>query len=435
MKDAIRQLTLIYLKTLATLQLRKCSPEVIAITGSAGKTSCRQAVSLLLSSGYKIHSTAGGLNSEWGVPLAILEQESGYNSPVLWAKSLLGGLRKLLTDWGKYDFFIAELGVDKPNDMEYLLSFIHPTVGVVLNILPVHTEQFSSLGARSLENIAAEKGKLIADLPSDGEAILNFDDPEVSKMALVSRAHITSFGLNPESDLWADAVEVGEFGFRMMVHHEGRSYAFSSNQWLTHRYAYTFLAALAVGTVRGINLDRGIKILANNYILPPGRMHRFVGVCGTTLIDSSYNASTTPMLAALDFLGTFSDRIKIAALGDMRELGPLAQEEHEKVAARAVQTADSIVTVGPLMEKYLRSKALSLGFPPEKITSFKSSVEAGEFIKKKLIKGGEVILAKGSQNTIFMERLVEVLLDNLEEDRSKLCRRGKYWDQLRDKNF
>ncbi|MDP2873722.1 MAG: Mur ligase family protein [bacterium] len=431
MKNLVQNLSLFYFKILAFLQLKKGYGEIIGITGSAGKTSCRMAISTLLSSKYKVFSTEGGLNSEWGVPLAILKQQSGYSSPTLWLKAFFGSLLTLLFDWQKYDKYVLELGVDKPNDMRYLLSFIKPKVGVVLNVLPVHTEQFVSLGGDLVERIAEEKGKLVAALPPEGTAVLNYDDPLVHQMSGKCRAKIFSFGLNSQSDLWAENVEVGEFGFRMLVHSQNRTYSFETAQWLNRDYAHTILAALAVGVTEGVALETGVEILSQKLELPPGRMGRFSGIKGSVIIDSSYNASREPTLAALDFLASFTDRRKIAALGDMRELGPLSKDEHGAVATKAVQVADEIVAVGPQTRDYFVPKALALGFPADKIHSFLNSQEAGEFIRDTIIQGKEAILVKGSQNTIFMERVVESLLAKPEEDRLKLCRRGEYWDKLR----
>lgn len=431
MKNFVRNLPLFYFKILAFWQLRKGRGEIIGLTGSAGKTSCRMAITTLLSSKYKVFSTEGGLNSEWGVPLAILKQQSGYSSPALWLKAFFGSLKTLLFDWQPYDKYVLELGVDKPNDMKYLLSFIKPKVGVVLNVLPVHTEQFVPLGGDLVERIAEEKGKLIASLPFEGMAILNYDDPLVHQMSDKCRTKILSFGLSAQHDLWAEKIELGEFGFRMLVHFQNRTCSFETATWLNRDYAYTILAALAVGVVEDIPLEKGVEILSQRLELPPGRMGRFFGIKGTVIIDSSYNASREPTLAALDFLSTFTNRKKIAALGDMRELGPLSKVEHEAVAEKAVQVADEIVTVGPQMRAYFVPKALALGFPANKLHSFLNSQEAGEFLRDKIIQGKEAILVKGSQNTIFMERVVEVLLAAPEQDRQRLCRRGEYWETIR----
>lgn len=431
MRSLVRNLALSYLKLLAFLQLKKGNGEIIGITGSAGKTSCRMAITTLLSTKYKVFSTEGGLNSEWGVPLAILKQQSGYSSPALWLKAFFGSLWTLLFDWQKYDQYVLELGVDKPNDMEYLLSFIQPKIGVVLNVLPVHTEQFVSLGGDLVERIAEEKGKLVASLPAEGTAILNYDDSFVRQMAGKCRAKILSFGLKSQHDLWAEKIEVGEFGFRMLVHFQNRAYSFETSHWLNRDYAHTILAALAVGVTEGVALETGVEILSQKLELPPGRIGRFSGIKGSVIIDSSYNASREPTLAALDFLAAFTDRRKIAALGDMRELGPLSKVEHEAVAAKAVQVADEIVIVGPQMRDFFVPKALALGFPESKVHTFLNSQEAGVFIRDKIIQGQEAILVKGSQNTIFMERVVEILLATPEQDRQRLCRRGEYWDKVR----
>jgi UDP-N-acetylmuramoyl-tripeptide--D-alanyl-D-alanine ligase len=127
----------------------------------------------------------------------------------------------------------------------------------------------------------------------------------------------------------------------------------------------------------------------------------------------------------LDTLDQFENR-KVAVLGDMRELGSQAEIEHKKAAQKAVRVADKIILVGPLMKNYFLPEAKKQGFPEEKITSFLSPYKAANFVKKNIQKK-DVVLIKGSQNTIFLEIVVKKLMANPEEAESLLCRQSDFW--------
>ena len=354
-----------YLRFFARWQLKKINPDIIGVTGSVGKTSTTLAIGAILKTKYQT-KICSGMNSESGIPLNILGLKLVNYSAWDWLRVMLLAPVMILINWRKYEKYVVEMGVDEPKsprNMEYLLTIVRPRVGVWLNVAPVHTQQFGSV-----EAIATEKGKLIAQLPDNGMAILNKHDPLVWQWSKKTKAQVISF---------------------------------------------TDDAAAAVGKVFGINEKVDFK-------LPPGRMSLIPGIKNSLIIDSSYNASRESMFMALRVLGSYKNRRKIAVLGDMRELGDLAKQEHEAVAEEASKVADVIVTVGPLMKQYLRAKY-----------SFMSSREAGRFINDKLIQEGDVILVKGSQNTIFLEIVVEMLMQHPEQADELLCRRGKYWDKIR----
>ncbi len=171
--------------------------------------------------------------------------------------------------------------------------------------------------------------------------------------------------------------------------------------------------ALAVGKIFGINKMPPFE-------LPAGRGRIFSGINGSKLIDSSYNSSPIPLANALEKLLQEKGKRKIAVLGDMRELGDITESEHKKIAKLAATTADIVITVGPLWKEYANFKY-----------QFANSYQAGKFLQNYL-KPGDLVLFKGSQNTIFLETSVEMCLAN-KSDISKLCRRGKFWDKQREK--
>lgn len=354
-----------YLRFFARWQLNKIKPDIIGVTGSVGKTSAALAMGAILATKYATKVCAGA-NSESGIPLNILGLKLTNYSAWDWLRVMFLAPVMILVNWRRYEKYVVEMGVDEPKapkNMGYLLTIVKPRIGVWLNVAAVHTQQFGTVTA-----IAAEKGKLIEQLPDDGIAVLNRNDPLVWQWSKKTRVKVIPF---------------------------------------------TEDAAITVGKIFGINKKVDFKPA-------PGRMSLIEGIKNSLIIDASYNASRESMFRALEVLAGYKHRRKIAVLGDMRELGALAAAEHTAVAQRAKKIADVIVTVGPLMRRYLASRY-----------SFMSAKEAGKLIKDKLLQENDVVLVKGSQNTIFLEIVVEMLMRHPEQADELLCRRGKYWDKIR----
>jgi len=404
MKQVIYWLVLFYIRFLAKLQLIKVRPLIIGVTGSAGKTSLRNAIEAVLKDKYKDRvKVSYKANSETGIPLNILglpARNYGYGD---WLWILPLSLWKLLTNWQKYDVYVVELGVDSPNppkNMGYLLTIVKPKIGVWLNVLAVHTEAFDDLPGDPVDNIAKEKGKLITNLAADGWAVLNVNDKRVIKFKTKTQAKVVSF----------DKIKIE-----------------LKNQILGEEYQATFAAAIAVAKILGITEKQAVMGLEKNFKLPPGRMSVIKGIKNSIIIDSSYNASPVPTILALKSLKQVASGRKVAVLGDMRELGKITKIGHEQVAKAAAGATDLVVTVGPLMKEYLIPKLKQVGYKGE-VYSFKTAYEAAEELKNKLVRTGDTVLVKGSQNMIFLEIVVEALMKNPQLADRLLCRRGRFWD-------
>jgi len=430
------------LRLLAILQLKKMGGRVIGITGSVGKTTCKDFLFDLLKTKYRVKKTPKSLNSESGVPLAILNQESGYSNPLLWLKTFGGIILTLVFDWQRVDFFIIEMGVDKPGDMGYLLSFLKPHLAIFLGVKPVHTAAFEDF-ENPLWAIYQEKKKLVEVLPKEGKAVLNLEDEFLKNDSLLletlNKNGVLAIGIanspdqtrGPLADLNAISdISSSENGLRFNLNEGRSSLGLSFPNVLGNGFALTLGSAIVLAKKLGIS-DEAIKQSALNFRLAPGRMNLIKGIKDTIIIDSSYNASKYPMLMALDVLAEFCNRHKIAVLGDMRELGQIAKTEHEEVAQKAVLICDEIVLVGPLMKEYFLPMATLGGFPKDRIYWFLDSREAARFVRDDLVKGNEAILVKGSQNTIFLERVVYALMLEKEKSKDLLCRQEEYWGKIR----
>lgn len=445
MKSYLSWLVLYYLRFFARLQLKKYAPDIIGITGTAGKTSAQAAVAAVLKDKYRL-KISHKANSESGIPLNILGLSLSSFSAFDWLRVLLLAPIRLIVHWEPHDKYVVEMGIDSPNppkNMEYLLTIIQPRTGIFLNTQPMHSEYFDHLTKQTHPHkrreeirhlIADEKGKLITSLPENGLAILNHDDDTVSKFSDQTIAQQMTFSK------WRKDKKI-TVGFSNVIQTlDGTKISFhTDNQTKTahfptfllpDHFGYTFCAALCIAIDEDYSLEEGINLLEKNYKLPPGRSTLIPGINGSVIIDSSYNASAQPTIDLLSMTAKLNGGRSLALLGDIRELGKETQIEHQRVIKHALITTNHLYLVGPLMLKYAipylekhRPKNFSVDW-------FDNAHLASEKIKKD-IKPGDVLLVKGSQNTIFLEHAVKKIMRRPEMADKILCRRGQFWNDRR----
>lgn len=399
--------------------LRSNRVQVIAVTGSVGKTSTKEAIFNLLSSKFDVYSSKKSFNTEFGLSLAVLqEEESGFSSPMAWLRILK---RVLFNKKKVYKKIILEMGADKPGDIKKLVKIASPTIAVVTSVRPVHLApgQFSSL-----EAIAKEKGTLVAHLPKEGMAVLNNDDDLVRNMRTV--AGRLTYGVKNEAMLMAKDIKTGAKDLQFTAHFHGQSAEFTIPV-LGEFQVYVLLPAIAVGLQLGMKLSECAAGLAD-FSLPAGRMNPIAGINRSQIIDSSYNASPTTVATALDLLAQLKATRKIAALGTMNELGEMTYAAHIEAGKKAAQVAKLLIAVGHEAPT-IRRGALEGGMQEEQIHTFFDSEEAGEFLKGQL-KAGDLVLVKGSQNRVRMEKLVKLIMKEPKKASELLCRQGEVWANI-----
>src|SRR3989344_958259 len=174
----------------ARLILKKYKPEIIAVTGSVGKTSTKNAIFAVLASRFRTRASEGSYNNELGVPLSIIGGRAQGKNIFGWFGIFLQALFLILIKNKNYpDMLVLEFAADHPGDIEKLSKLVRPRVGVLTAIAPAHTQFF-----KTLENIKEEKSKLIKMLPSDGVAVLNIDDAMVAQLALITKVKVLTYG-------------------------------------------------------------------------------------------------------------------------------------------------------------------------------------------------------------------------------------------------
>jgi UDP-N-acetylmuramoyl-tripeptide--D-alanyl-D-alanine ligase len=366
--------TLLALQQIARYWRRKLDLDVVGITGSVGKSTTKEVIFEVLSQRYRTLKSPGNMNNEIGLPLTILRLTSGYERAVL------------------------EMGFYVPGEIALLCEIAQPRIGVVTNIGTVHAER-----AGSQEAIFRGKSELVQALPGDGVAILNLDDPWVSKMAELTQARTFFYGLDPEADLWADNVEgLGLEGIRFRLHYRHETLHVHIPLIGQHS-VHTALRAAAVGLADNLTWQEIIDGLRQGQTQL--RLTAVRSENGALMLDDTYNASPESMLAALNLLAELDGR-KVAVLGDMLELGPYEKQGHEIVGVRAAEVADRLVTIGTLGHQ-IADAARWAGMQSGKIIEFENTDEAISHLQKSLTEE-DVVLVKGS-HAIHMDRIVTAL--------------------------
>jgi UDP-N-acetylmuramoyl-tripeptide--D-alanyl-D-alanine ligase len=413
-KKLLRRLILEYLTTLAKKRIASDS-QIVGITGSVGKTTCKEAAEQILASKFKILANKKSMNSEFGIPLTLLESESGFSNPLAWlwilVKSEFKSGSKL-----EAQKIILELGVDKPRDMGALLGVVKPNVGVFLNAKEAHLgeKQF-----RSVEEVAREKLKLIEKLPKDGVAILGYDDAFAKEVK--TKAKKITFGKNPRAKLRMERIRESLEGVEALLTY-GSEKANLKLKILGKHNLYPILGGIAIGLASGINLKNCVEAL-ENFTLPPGRLNLLEGVNHAKIIDGSYNSNPASLEAALETLANLEAKRKIVVAGQMNELGEASERLHCEAAQQITKVANLVIGVfgdAKHFVSFAEAKKIPSRF-------FENANECGEWLRNE-IRTGDLILVKGSQNKVRLEKCVEKLLAN-SQDREKLCRRGKYWQK------
>lgn len=426
MKNIVKS-TIVFILTLeARLVLWRHHPTVIAVTGSVGKTTTKDALYAVLSPSLYVRKSEKSYNSEFGVPLAILGCRSGWNNPVRWIEATLRGVFAILSfNYPKY--LIVEVGADRPGDIRKIAQWLRPHVAVMTQVpeIPVHVEFFDSPEALKLEKCA-----LVEALRPTGIVVVNGDDSHMFSLCKERASRVVTYGFDSVNDLQGshedvEYVDHAPIGIRFRVNRQGNSVPIFLRGVLGRPVAYASLAAIAVGELYGIDLATASDALSH-WETPAGRMKTFSGIRGSTIIDDTYNASPGAVFSALDTLKRLEAKRRIVILGDMLELGMLSASAHEEVGKRVAACADILITVGFRARK-IASSALDSGMRDMQIQQYEhfESERAGREIEKELSEG-DVVLIKGSQS-MRMERAVLEIMAEPKRAGELLVRQENAW--------
>lgn len=426
MKSILKNIIVTILTWEAKVVLRKYDPKIIAVTGSVGKTSTKDAIFTVIAQGHYARKSEKSFNSEVGVPLAILGLPTAWSSPLAWLENILEGFAIAVFPHKYPEWLVLEVGADRPGDIKKL-AWLKPHVVVFTHFpdVPVHVEYFESP-----EQVIAEKRELKKALRANGTLVLNADDPRMHDEQVGEGQHIIRFGYAEQATVQAHDMHVVyeegvPAGMGAVVHFQDRAHSVVVRGVLGQHQLYPLLAALGVAVAEGIDFTKAVTAL-EAHIAPPGRMRILHGRNNSCIIDDTYNASPAAVRAGLQSLSLLNcPGKKIVVLGDMLELGEHSGTEHRATGEIVAQQADLFVAVGVRMLAAAESARAVEGRRVARIETTRDAFEAATLLRD-VVHEGDLIYVKGSQGT-RMERVVADLLRDPNSAEALLVRQDEEW--------
>ncbi|GAB2972954.1 UDP-N-acetylmuramoyl-tripeptide--D-alanyl-D-alanine ligase [Streptomyces pseudoechinosporeus] len=393
------------LGALARHVVQRLGATLVALTGSAGKTSTKDLIAQVLQRKAPtrlppppstddaarrpptVVFTPGSLNNEIGLPLTALSATE------------------------ETKFLVLEMGARGIGHIRYLAELTPPKIGLVLNVGTAHIGEF---GGR--EQIAQAKGELVEGLPEDGAAILNADDPLVRAMASRTKARVILFGESGEADVRAENVRLTESGQPAFRLHTPSGASDVTMRLYGEHHVSNALAAAAVAHELGMSADEIAVALSEAGSLSRWRMEVTERPDGVTVVNDAYNANPESMRAALRALAAMGGASRArggrtwAVLGKMAELGDEALAEHDAVGRLAVRlNVSKLVAVGGREASWLQLGAYNEGSWGEESVHVSDAQAAVDLLRNEL-RPGDVVLVKASRS-VGLERVALALLD------------------------
>ena len=351
---------------------------LIAITGTAGKTTTKDLIAEVLKTKFNLLVTPGNMNNEFGVPLNLLSITPEHQAVVI------------------------ELGMNHPGEVALLTSLVAPNIGVATNVGAGHIGFFGSV-----EEIAREKSALFSALPEEGYAILNYDDPRVRSFP--TRAHRVTYGLDWSAQIHPEkVVDKGlsgmEFSLGGVAFHLPLPGIFN---------LYNALAALAVGYSLGLSWSQMAPALAQAQGEP--QRNDISEISGITVVNSAYNANPLSMESAIEWFSALPTKgHRLLLLGDMLELGEKAEKAHQELGALVAKKwregkIYALVAVGDLGMSITRS-AWKAGMSRD-LAIYEDREQAAKTLAQ-LLSAGDMLLVKASRK-VRLEQLIEQLSEQM----------------------
>jgi len=368
--------TLAALQSLARYNRSAFNIPVIAVTGSAGKTTTKDLMAGVLSVKFNTLKTTGNQNNEIGLPLTLLSLDESHEA------------------------LVAEMAMRGPGEIDFLCRLAVPNAAIITNIGEAHLELLGSV-----EKIAQAKGELLEHIPAGGFAVLNAQSPYIYMQAARCRGRVIFFGASSNLDIYARDIRISGEGSTFTVEAEGYSF----NIFLPLPGLHNVLNALSViGAALELGFTTGEITEGLARIALSGSRLEMLNLKGIIVINDTYNANPSSVKAALEVLAEVADdKRKIAVLGDMLELGEKADLFHNQLGESIASTGvDYLITVGRLARQ-IALGAIKSGMSGSHIFICDSNAEGFEKLEK-LLATDDVVLIKGSRG-MHMEEIIQAL--------------------------
>ena len=386
------------LERLGVASRARVAARIVAVTGSVGKTSTKEALRLALAQGGAVHASVASYNNHWGVPLTLARMPK------------------------ETQFGVFEIGMNHAGEITPLSEMTRPHIVIITTVAPVHTENFDNV-----DQIADAKAEVFDGLEPGGVAILQRDNPYFERLlsrAKASRAgHVSSFGEHEKAE--ARLLDVRLFPDYSIVEAQicGRGLVYRLGAPGRH-LARNSLAVLLAAKALGVDLDAAASALAF-FAAQPGRGERLTLAAANgpyALIDESYNANPASMRAAFELAGALplepSGR-RIAVLGDMLELGPSAASMHAELAADlAANQIDLVFAAGPLM------RSLFEALPAGMRGGWRQTADLLAPDVAAAVRAGDIVVVKGS-NASRMKSIVDALKQKQNPSEADAAQEGR----------
>jgi UDP-N-acetylmuramoyl-tripeptide--D-alanyl-D-alanine ligase len=363
--------TLVALQSLAASVRKLWGKPLIAVTGSAGKTTTKEAIAHVLSARFRVLKSEGNFNNHFGLPLMLLKLQP------------------------EYDVAVIEMGMSHAGEIRALAKIAQPEVGVVTNVAAVHLEFFDSLAG-----IARAKYELIESLPATGTAVLNADDEYVSQFGRGFKGKVLLYGTHATARVRAENInpkgaQGTEFDVVIEDTHERATLPLVGEHNILNA-----LAAVAVGVERGLRLAEAVAALAT--LTPADKRGQVLQVGNITVINDCYNSNPKALEAMVDALAAMPAKRRVVVAGEMLELGPAGEEMHRRAGEHIAQKQiDVLIGVRGLARPLVDAAKLA-GVHAAFVTS---PEEAGVWLARET-REGDVVLLKASRG-VKLEKALE----------------------------
>jgi UDP-N-acetylmuramoyl-tripeptide--D-alanyl-D-alanine ligase len=362
--------TLVALQTLATAVRKLWGKPLIGVTGSAGKTTTKEAIAHVLGTRFRVLKSEGNFNNHFGLPLMLLKLEP------------------------EHDVAVIEMGMSHAGEIRALAKIAQPEIGVVTNVAPVHLEFFDSLAG-----IARAKYELVESLPAGGTAVLNADDEYVSQFGRDFKGKVVMYGTRATADVRAEKIQSrGAEGveFDVMI---GGVREHAKLPLVGEHNVVNALAAVAVGLERGLKPSEAVAALAT--LAAADKRGQVLQVGNTTVINDCYNSNPKALEAMVDALAAMAAKRRIVVAGEMLELGPAGEEMHRRAGQHvADKKIDVLLGVRGLAQAMVEN-ARQAGIRAEFVAT---PEEAGDWLAREA-RDGDVVLLKASRGVKLEEAL------------------------------
>ena len=364
------------LQLLGAAARRLWGKPLLAVTGSAGKTTTKEILAHILSTRFRVMKSSGNLNNHIGLPLQLLKLEA------------------------EHDLAVVEMGMNHAGEIRALGALAHHDLAVVTTVAPVHLEFFGSLA-----EIARAKYEIIETLHAGGVAVLNADDDYVCQFGRDFKGKVVRFGIKRAADVSAHNIKLnGAEGstFELLVGSVGEPVTFPL---VGEHNIYNALAAAAAAMERGISPSQAAAALSS--IAPPDKRGQVTHLNGATIINDCYNSNPRALEAMIDTLASMKAERRILVVGEMLELGPTAEALHRECGKHAAEKKIDMVIGVRGMARAVAESACGSGTQAQFV---ETPEQAGEWLAHNL-RPGDAVLLKASRG-VKLERALDMLQES-----------------------